>query len=133
MRVDAEKAGAQWKVSGTADPRLTFIGRILVRCHLDELPQLWNIFCGDLSFVGPRPERPEFVTTLKEQIPFFETRHLVLPGITGWAQINYRYGSSVDDSARKLEYDINYIKNRSLPFDAAIIVKTFKSFFVNQR
>ena len=132
MRVDAEKAGAQWKASGTADPRLTFIGRILVRCHLDELPQLWNIFCGDLSFVGPRPERPEFVTTLKEQIPFFETRHLVLPGITGWAQINYRYGSSVDDSARKLEYDINYIKNRSLPFDAAIIVKTLKSFFVSQ-
>jgi exopolysaccharide biosynthesis polyprenyl glycosylphosphotransferase len=133
MRVDAEKAGAQWKASGTADPRLTFIGRILVRCHLDELPQLWNIFCGDLSFVGPRPERPEFVTTLKQQIPFFETRHLVLPGITGWAQINYRYGSSVEDSARKLEYDINYIKNRSLPFDVAIIVKTLKSFFVSQR
>jgi exopolysaccharide biosynthesis polyprenyl glycosylphosphotransferase len=133
MRVDAEKAGAQWKASGMADPRLTFIGRILVRCHLDELPQLWNILCGDLSFVGPRPERPEFVITLKQQIPFFETRHLVLPGITGWAQIKYRYGSSVDDSARKLEYDINYIKNRSLPFDAAIVVKTLKSFFVSQR
>jgi exopolysaccharide biosynthesis polyprenyl glycosylphosphotransferase len=133
MRVDAEKAGAQWKASGTSDPRLTFVGRFLVRCHLDELPQLWNIFCGNLSFVGPRPERPEFVTTLKQEIPFFETRHIVLPGITGWAQINYRYGSSVDDAARKLEYDISYIKNRSLPFDVAIIVKTLKSFFVSQQ
>ncbi len=133
MNVGAEKNGAQWKTSGTVDPRLTPIGRILVASHLDELPQLLNIIKGELSFVGPRPERPEFVKVLAEKIPYYDIRHLVKPGVTGWAQINYRYGASIEDSYEKLQYDIYYIKNRSIILDAAIILKTIKSFFVNQK
>ena len=133
MNVGAEKNGAQWKTSGTVDPRLTPIGRILVASHLDELPQLLNIIKGELSFVGPRPERPEFVKVLAEKIPYYDIRHLVKPGVTGWAQINYRYGASIEDSYEKLQYDIYYIKNRSIILDAAIILKTIKSFFVNKK
>jgi exopolysaccharide biosynthesis polyprenyl glycosylphosphotransferase len=130
MRQDAEKNGAQWKADGHRDPRLTLIGRILVYTHLDELPQLWNILKGELSFVGPRPERPEFVTKLTEAIPFYDARHLVKPGITGWAQINYKYGASVEDAEKKLEYDLWYLMHRSLVLDVAIIIRTIKNFFV---
>jgi exopolysaccharide biosynthesis polyprenyl glycosylphosphotransferase len=132
MNVDAEKNGAQWKINGAADPRLTPFGRLLVASHLDELPQLLNIIKGELSFVGPRPERPEFVEVLAQKIPYYDIRHLIKPGVSGWAQINYRYGASIEDSYEKLQYDIYYIKNRSLILDAAIILKTIKSFFVNQ-
>jgi exopolysaccharide biosynthesis polyprenyl glycosylphosphotransferase len=131
MRVDAEKEGAQW--SRPNDDRATPLGRILRHSHLDELPQLYNIARGELSLVGPRPERPEFVAQLKEKIPYFEIRHLVTPGITGWAQINYRYGASVEDSGTKLAYDIYYLKNRSPILDIAIILKTIRSLVINQK
>ncbi|MGC8776192.1 MAG: exopolysaccharide biosynthesis polyprenyl glycosylphosphotransferase, partial [Minisyncoccia bacterium] len=131
MIVDAEKDGPKWKTSGTFDPRLTFIGRILVRTHLDELPQLINVLKGNISFVGPRPERPEFVKILEEKIPFYNIRHLVRPGITGWAQINYKYGASIEDTYEKLQYDLYYLKNRSIVLDLGIILKTLKNFFIN--
>lgn len=128
MKVGAEPKGPQW--AREHDPRTTFIGRILRYTHLDELPQLWNIIIGDLSFVGPRPERPEFVEQLKQEIPFFELRQLVNPGITGWAQINYRYGASIKDAYEKLQYDLYYLKNRSFLLDVAIIFKTLKLLIV---
>mgnify|MGYP001582355634 CR=1 FL=1 len=131
MREDAEKDGPQW--ADTKDNRTTFIGGFLRYTHLDELPQLVNVIKGELSFVGPRPERPEFVALLEKEIPHYKIRHLIQPGITGWAQINYRYGASVDDTQEKLQYDIYYLKNRSLILDCAIILKTFKSFFINQK
>jgi len=131
MKADAEKNGPQW--ASKNDSRVTFIGRILRFCHLDELPQLFNIFKGELSFVGPRPERPEFIKELKEKIPYYEIRHLVKPGITGWAQINYRYGASLEDAYKKLEYDIFYLKNRSLILDLLIILKTIKAIFATPR
>ena len=130
MRNNAEQNGAEWS-SGKNDGRVTFTGKILRHSHLDELPQLFNILRGDLSFVGPRPERPEFVEILSRKIPHYAIRHLIPPGISGWAQINYRYGASVQDAYEKLQYDFYYLKNRSLILDAAIIVKTFRSFFVN--
>jgi exopolysaccharide biosynthesis polyprenyl glycosylphosphotransferase len=133
MRQDAEKDGPKWKASGDYDPRFTFIGRILAKTHLDELPQLINILKGEVSFVGPRPERPEFVTVLEEKIPYYNVRHIIKPGITGWAQINYKYGASIDDTYEKLQYDIYYIKNRSIILDLAIILKTLKSFFVSNK
>lgn len=131
MKVDAEKNGPKWAESH--DARTTLIGIFLRASHLDELPQLLNIVKGDISFVGPRPERPEFIKVLKEKVSFYEVRHLVKPGITGWAQINYRYGASVEDAEEKLRYDIYYLKNRSMVLDVAIILKTIKSFFVNQK
>ncbi len=127
----AETNGAQWAARG--DARVTPFGRFIRAAHLDELPQLMNIVRGDLSFVGPRPERPEFIQILKEKIPYYEIRQLLKPGVTGWAQINYRYGASIEDSQKKLEYDIYYIKNRSIMLDIAIILKTIKSLFVNQK
>ncbi|MFA5173423.1 MAG: exopolysaccharide biosynthesis polyprenyl glycosylphosphotransferase [Candidatus Paceibacterota bacterium] len=127
MKKDAEKNGPEW--AKQKDSRQTRIGSFLRKTHLDELPQLWNIFLGDISFVGPRPERPEFVKNLKEIIPFYETRHILKPGVTGWAQINYRYGSSIEDAYEKLEYDLFYIKHRSLGKDLSIIIKTIKTLF----
>jgi exopolysaccharide biosynthesis polyprenyl glycosylphosphotransferase len=129
MIKDAEKNGHQW--SNNNDQRVTTFGQFLRLSHLDELPQLINIIKGELSFVGPRPERPEFVADLKQKIPYYETRHLIKPGLTGWAQINYHYGSSIEDSYAKLQYDIFYLKNRSLVFDVLILLKTIKSFFSN--
>jgi exopolysaccharide biosynthesis polyprenyl glycosylphosphotransferase len=131
MRADAEKDGPKWKASGISDPRLTFIGKFLVKTHLDELPQLINVLKGEVSFVGPRPERPEFIQILEEKIPYYNIRHLVKPGITGWAQINYKYGASIEDTYEKLQYDIYYIKNRSIILDLGIILKTIKNFFVS--
>lgn len=130
MRTDAEKNGPQW-AAGDKDARVTLIGKILRRTHLDELPQLFNIIIGDLSFVGPRPERPEFVSALKKDVPYFELRLLVRPGITGWAQINYKYGASVEDSYEKLQYDMYYLKNRSLALDFLILLRTVKYLFAS--
>lgn len=127
MVANAETSGPQW--SQNNDPRVTALGRILRRTHLDELPQLINIIRGNISFVGPRPERPEFVERLKKEIPFYELRHIVKPGLTGWAQLNYRYGASVEDAREKLQYDIYYLKNRSFWLDLSIIIKTIKLFF----
>jgi exopolysaccharide biosynthesis polyprenyl glycosylphosphotransferase len=122
MRVDAENGAARWAQGN--DPRQTGLGRILRRTRLDELPQLLNILLGEMSFVGPRPERPEFVATLEKEIPYYAWRHAVRPGLTGWAQINYPYGSSVEDSLRKLEYDLYYIRNFSLATDLFIVLRT---------
>ena len=99
------------------DPRITPLGRFLRRTRLDELPQLWNVLKGDMSFVGPRPERPEFVQQLTQEIPFYGQRHVVRPGLTGWAQVRYTYGASVEDALMKLQYDLFYIKNLSLALD----------------
>lgn len=129
MYKNAEARGVQW--SQANDTRVTPLGKFLRATHLDELPQLVNILRGDLSFVGPRPERPEFVDLLKEAIPHYQLRHLVAPGLTGWAQVNYRYGASVEDAMEKLQYEIYYLKNRSLTLDLAIILKSVKLFFVS--
>lgn len=125
----AEVNGPLWATVN--DPRITFIGKIIRRSHLDELPQLWDIIKGDLSFVGPRPERPEFVGQLKKVVPFYDLRHLVRPGLTGWAQINYRYGASVEDAYQKLQYDLYYLKNRSFWLDLTIVLKTIRLIFTN--
>jgi sugar transferase (PEP-CTERM system associated) len=131
MRVDAEaKTGAVWAVKN--DPRVTPIGKYLRILRLDELPQIINVLRGEMSIVGPRPERPEFVQTLSEVIPFYRQRHSVKPGITGWAQINYKYGETMDDAIVKLEYDLYYIKNLSLSLDMYIIFNTLKAMLVEQ-
>jgi lipopolysaccharide/colanic/teichoic acid biosynthesis glycosyltransferase len=109
------------------DPRITGIGRFLRKTRVDELPQLWNVIRGDMSFVGPRPERPQFVTALGATIPFFGQRHVVKPGITGWAQIHHAYAASVEDSIEKLQYDLYYIKNLSLWLDVLVIAETIKT------
>jgi len=109
------------------DPRITPIGTFLRRSSLDELPQFWNVLRGDMSFVGPRPERPEFVQALSEKIPFYRQRHCVRPGITGWAQINHKYGDTVEDTITKLEFDLYYIKNISFALDVYIILNTLKT------
>jgi len=122
MRIDAEKFGAQYAVEN--DPRVTRIGRFMRKTRIDELPQLINVLRGEMSFVGPRPERPEFVDELEQRIPYYRERHTVKPGITGWAQLCYPYGSSEKDTIEKLQYDLYYVKNRSLLFDFAILVQT---------
>ena len=124
---DAERhTGPVWS-SGDADTRVTSVGRWLRRTRLDELPQLWNVLKGDMSFVGPRPERPEFVESLREQIPYYGQRHVVRPGITGWAQVRYTYGATVEDALQKLQYDLFYIKNLTLTLDLYIILETVKT------
>ena len=125
MVKEAEKSGPQWAQKN--DPRVTRLGSILRKTRLDEIPQLLNIIRGEMSFVGPRPERPVFVETLRQKIPFYNERHLVKPGLTGWAQISFPYGASEADALEKLQYDLYYIKNRSLIFDLAIILKTIKT------
>ncbi|MBI1749154.1 MAG: TIGR03013 family PEP-CTERM/XrtA system glycosyltransferase [Acidobacteria bacterium] len=125
MRPDAEAdTGPTW--AGDDDPRITKIGRILRSTRLDEIPQLWNVFKGDMGFVGPRPERPEFIEWLSREIPYYNLRHLVRPGITGWAQVSYQYGASLEESREKLQYDLYYIKNISMAFDLYIIFQTVK-------
>jgi sugar transferase (PEP-CTERM system associated) len=127
MRVDAEaETGPVWAAKH-GDPRVTPIGHLLRRARLDELPQLWNVLQGDMSFVGPRPERPEFVEELTHQIPFYRQRHIVRPGLTGWAQIRYTYGASREDALQKLQYDLFYIKNLSISLDLFIILSTIKT------
>ena len=123
MRADAEKDGTpRWATKG--DERITFVGNILRRSRLDELPQVFNILRGEMSFIGPRPERPEFVGPLSERIPHYNLRHLVRPGLTGWAQVHYEYASSEEETAIKLSYDLYYVKNRSLILDIKIALKT---------
>lgn len=131
MPHNIENGKARW--GGTADARATAFGKFLRYTHLDELPQLWNIIKGKLSFVGPRPERPEFVSRLKEEIPYYEIRLLVKPGVTGWAQIHHHKDATLDDVTEKLQYDIYYIKNRSPVLDLAIILKTIKTLFVTPK
>ena len=122
MYEDAEKSGVQW--SDVDDPRITRSGGFLRAVHIDELPQLWNLVLGNMSLIGPRPERPEFVSLLQREIPHYLIRHIVPPGITGWAQVKYPYGSSVEDARHKLEYDLYYIKNHSIRLDMVIVIKT---------
>ncbi|MBA3805581.1 MAG: TIGR03013 family PEP-CTERM/XrtA system glycosyltransferase [Acidobacteria bacterium] len=125
MRTDAEKDGPIW--ASQTDDRTTRVGRIIRVIRIDEIPQFWNILKGEMSFVGPRPERPHFVLQLAEEIPYYEQRHLIAPGLTGWAQIKYPYGASIEDARQKLQYDLYYIKNQSLALDAAILFETIKT------
>ena len=122
MGLNAERDGPQW--ASDDDARTSRFGRFLRKSRLDETPQFWNVLKGDMSLIGPRPERPEFVDQLERLIPFYRERLMVRPGLTGWAQVNFRYGSSVDDSATKLEYDLYYVKRRSLLFDLLIALRT---------
>ena len=125
MARDAEKDGnAAWATAN--DARVTRVGRVLRRFRIDELPQLVNVLRGEMSFVGPRPERPEFVAMLTEQIPFYAVRHSVKPGLTGWAQVRYSYGATVEQSVRKLEYDLFYVKNHTLVLDLVILLETIR-------
>ena len=124
MRSDAEKMGAQW--AQEKDPRITRSGRLIRMTRIDELPQLWNVLKGEMSLVGPRPERPEFDSQLRQEIPYYDLRYLVKPGITGWAQVCYPYGASVEDAYQKVAYDLYYIKNYSLILDVAIALKTLR-------
>jgi sugar transferase (PEP-CTERM system associated) len=131
MVPDAEAGtGAVW--SQPNDTRITPIGGLLRRTRVDELPQLWNVLRGDMSLVGPRPERPEFVRSLTDQIPFYGQRHVVRPGITGWAQVRYTYGASVEDAMEKLQYDLYYIKNMSLALDLFVLFSTVKTVLQRQ-
>ena len=126
MRADAEaETGAVW--ASKDDPRVTSFGRIIRKLRIDEIPQLFNVLKGEMSVVGPRPERPEMVQSLSEKIPYYRHRHCVRPGITGWAQVNYKYGDTLEDVIRKLEYDLYYIKNMSLSLDSYIIFLTIKA------
>jgi len=126
MRADAEADGKPiWATSN--DDRTTNVGRIIRKLRIDEIPQFWNILRGDMNFVGPRPERPHFVKQLAAEIPYYEHRHLVAPGLTGWAQIKYPYGASVKDAIQKLQYDLYYIKNQSLTLDLMIVFETVKT------
>jgi len=128
MRQDAEADGqAHWAMQG--DPRTTRVGRLLRRTHIDEFPQFWNVLVGEMSLVGPRPERPELVADLERQVPFYRARLLVKPGIGGWAQVNYGKGASLEGSAEKLEYDLYYIKHRSLTMDVWILIRTAGAIF----
>jgi exopolysaccharide biosynthesis polyprenyl glycosylphosphotransferase len=127
MKKNAEKNGAVW--AKRQDPRITRVGKFLRRIHLDELPQMLNVLKGNISLIGPRPERPEFVKKLEEEIPYYHVRHLIKPGFTGWAQIKFRYGRSIMDSQEKFQYDLYYLKNRSLFLDMGILLKTFQLFF----
>lgn len=125
---DADSSAPTWTTAN--DSRITPVGRVLRATHIDELPQLFNIIKGEMSFIGPRPERPEFTKDLEKQIPFYELRYLLRPGITGWAQVNFRYAASVDEAYEKLQYDIYYLKNRSFFVDLLITLKTIKKIFV---
>jgi lipopolysaccharide/colanic/teichoic acid biosynthesis glycosyltransferase len=128
MKVGAEKRGKP-KWAEKEDPRVTKVGKVLRKLHLDELPQMINVLKGDISLVGPRPERPEFVKKLEKQIPYYHLRHIIKPGFTGWAQIKFRYARSVMDSFEKFQYDLYYIKNRSIFLDLGILLKTFQLLF----
>jgi sugar transferase (PEP-CTERM system associated) len=131
MRADAEaQTGAVWARQN--DDRITRVGRFIRRTRLDELPQLWNVAVGDMSLIGPRPERPEFVETLTQKIPFYGQRHLIRPGLTGWAQVRYTYGASVEDALEKLQYDLFYLKNMSIALDFVIGFETAKTIILRR-
>ena len=125
MRADAEANGAVWATKG--DPRITRVGRFMRKTRLDEIPQLWNVVRGDMAFVGPRPERPEFVKWLSKEIPYYDLRHMIRPGLTGWAQVRYKYGASLEETKRKLEYDLYYLKHLSVGLDLLIMFETVKT------
>jgi sugar transferase (PEP-CTERM system associated) len=125
MRTDAERDGARWATKN--DPRVTRVGMFLRKTRIDEIPQLWNVLRGDMGFVGPRPERPEFIPMLQEALPYFDMRHLIRPGLTGWAQVRYGYGASLAEAREKLEYDLYYIKHMSLGLDLLIMFETIKT------
>ncbi|MCX6757913.1 MAG: exopolysaccharide biosynthesis polyprenyl glycosylphosphotransferase [Candidatus Nomurabacteria bacterium] len=129
MIIESEKDGAMW--SHTNDSRITPIGKIIRKLHIDEIPQMINIIKGDITLVGPRPERPEFVTPLEQSIPHYELRHIIRPGFTGWAQIKYRYANTIESSKEKFEYDLYYIKNRNIFLDFGIILKTIQIIFTH--
>jgi lipopolysaccharide/colanic/teichoic acid biosynthesis glycosyltransferase len=131
MRLDAEAAtGAVWAAKD--DPRVTWVGRLIRKIRFDELPQLINVLKGEMSIVGPRPERPEFVEALSAKIHYYRQRHCVRPGITGWAQISYKYGDTLEDTITKLEYDLFYIKNMSVALDAYIVFHTLKAMVMSR-
>jgi len=130
MRQDAEAQGAVW--ASKDDPRVTPIGRFMRSTRLDEIPQLWNVLRGDMAFVGPRPERPEFVQWLSKEIPFYDLRHMIRPGITGWAQVRYQYGASLEETKRKLEYDLYYVKHQSIGLDLLIMFETIKTIILRR-
>jgi sugar transferase (PEP-CTERM system associated) len=130
MRQDAEAQGAVWATKD--DPRVTRIGGFMRKTRLDEIPQLWNVLRGDMAFVGPRPERPEFVRWLSEEIPFYDLRHMIRPGITGWAQVRYQYGASLEETRQKLEYDLYYIKHQSIGLDLLIMFETIKTIILRR-
>ena len=125
MRQDAEANGAKW--ASKNDPRVTRFGMLMRKTRIDEIPQLWNVLRGDMAFVGPRPERPEFVPWLAEQLPFYNLRHMIRPGLTGWAQIRYGYGATLEESREKLEFDLYYVKHASLGLDLLIMFETIKT------
>lgn len=125
MRADAEKDGAKWATEN--DPRITKFGNFMRKTRIDELPQLWNVLKGEMSFIGPRPERMVFIKELEKVIPYYNLRHLVKPGLTGWAQVMYPYGASIEDSKNKLEYDLYYVKNQNLHLDFVIFFRTLKT------
>jgi sugar transferase (PEP-CTERM system associated) len=130
MRTDAEVSGAKWATKN--DPRVTRVGMFMRKTRLDEVPQLWNVLRGDMGFVGPRPERPEFVPWLTEQIPYFNLRHMIRPGLTGWAQVRYGYGATLAESREKLEFDLYYIKHMTLGLDLLIMFETIKTIIRRQ-
>jgi lipopolysaccharide/colanic/teichoic acid biosynthesis glycosyltransferase len=130
MRTDAEEAGAKWATKN--DPRVTRVGMFMRKTRLDEVPQLWNVLSGDMGFVGPRPERPEFVPWLCEQIPYFNLRHMIRPGLTGWAQVRYGYGATLAEAREKLEFDLYYIKHMTLGLDLLIMFETVKTILRRQ-
>lgn len=130
MRTDAEANGAQWAQKD--DPRVTRLGRFIRKVRIDELPQTWTVLKGEMSFVGPRPERPEFVADLEEKFAYYAERHMVKPGITGWAQVNYPYGASIEDSRHKLEYDLYYVKNYTPFLDVLILLQTLRVVLWNE-
>jgi len=130
MIIDSEKNGAVW-CTGTSDARVTPIGQIIRKLHIDEIPQMINILKGELSLVGPRPERPEFVSLLSKDIPYYSLRHIIRPGFTGWAQIKYRYANTIEDSKEKFEYDLYYIKNRNIFIDFGIVLRTIQIVFIH--
>jgi sugar transferase (PEP-CTERM system associated) len=130
MRQDAEDQGAVWATRN--DPRVTPLGRFMRQTRLDEIPQLWNVLRGEMGFVGPRPERPEFVHWLSSEIPFYDLRHIIRPGITGWAQVRYQYGATLEETKQKLEYDLYYIKHLSLGLDLLIMFETIKTIILRR-
>jgi exopolysaccharide biosynthesis polyprenyl glycosylphosphotransferase len=131
MIKEAEKRGPKW--AEIEDQRVTKVGKFLRRFHLDEIPQMINVLKGDISLVGPRPERPEFVEKLEKEIPYYNLRHIIKPGFTGWAQIKFRYARSIEDSLEKFQYDLYYIKNRSLFLDLKILLQTLRLFFKEEK
>ena len=130
MRQDAEAKGAVW--ASKNDPRVTRLGRFMRKTRLDEIPQLWNVLRGEMAFVGPRPERPEFVQWLSSEIPYYELRHMIRPGITGWAQVRYQYGASLEETKQKLEYDLYYVKHLSVGLDLLIMFETVKTIILRR-